>query len=302
MQFDSRQLAALSAILRLGSFEAAAGALGVTQSAISQRVKALEEQVGSVLVLRESPCRGTEAGTRLAAHADAVAAMEAQVTSDLGRADANQGPMRLRLAVNADSLATWFPAALEGHDGMIFDLVVDDESHSANWLRRGEVMAAVTDHARAVQGCDVTALGALRYVATASPDFIARWFPKGITAAALAAAPMLQFNEKDDLQANWMAAHFGRGIAPPVHRVPSSTAFVEAAQRDIGWGMTPLTLVWRQIRRGQLVALKEDAPLDAPLYWQVSRMLAPVLAPLSEAVCARAGEVLEPPAEAAQGA
>ena len=293
MQFDSRQLAALSAILRLGSFEAAAGALGVTQSAISQRLKALEEQVGSVLVLRESPCRGTEAGNRLAAHAEAVALMEAQVTTDLGKAETGEGPVRVRIAVNADSLATWFVAALDGIEGMTFDLVVDDESHSADWLRRGEVMAAVTDHARPVQGCDVHELGSLRYVATASPGFVEHWFGDGINAKTLAQAPMLQFSEKDDLQAVWLAEHFGKGITPPSHGMPSTHAFVDAAHHGIGWGMNPLTLVWRSLRRGHLVHLKEDAPLDAPLYWQVSRMLAPVLTPVTEAVIAQAKDVLQ---------
>ncbi|MEZ5716845.1 MAG: LysR family transcriptional regulator ArgP [Paracoccaceae bacterium] len=298
MQFDSRQLAALSAILRLGSFEAAAGALGVTQSAISQRVKALEEQVGSVLILRESPCRGTEAGNRLAAHAEAVALMEAQVSTDLGRAESTAGPVRLRIAVNADSLATWFPAAMEGHEGCLFDVVLDDESHSAAWLRRGEVMAAVTDHARPVQGCDVYPLGSLRYSAAATPEFVARWFPEGVTPAALARAPMLQFNEKDDLQARWMAAQFGRAVSPPVHLLPSSAAFAEAALRGVGWGMNPVAMVWRGLKRGHLVPLVEEAPLDVPLYWQVSRMLAPALERLTEAVRAKAAGVLLAPEDA----
>jgi len=294
MEYDSRQLAALAAILRLGSFEAAAGALGVTQSAISQRLKALEEQMGSVLVLRESPCRGTDAGNRLAAHAEAVALMEAQVSRDLGKAEPGDGPVRVRIAVNADSLSTWFLAALEGLEGLSFDLVVDDESHSANWLRRGEVMAAVTDHARPVQGCDVHELGNLRYAATASPEFMESWFADGVTAESLSRAPMLQFNEKDDLQAGWLAAHFGPGITPPTHGMPSSQAFVEAARRGIGWGMNPMPLVWRQLRRGHLLALKEDAPLDVPLFWQVSRMLAPVLTPLTASVREKAKGTLLP--------
>lgn len=293
MQFDSRQLAALSAILRLGSFEAAAGALGVTQSAISQRLKALEEQVGAVLVLRESPCRGTEAGERLAAHAAAVALLETGVSRDLGRSEqSGDAPVAVRIALNADSLATWFLAALEGLEGLSFDLVIDDQAHSADWLRRGEVMAAVCDHPRPVQGCDVHPLGRLRYAATASPAFIKRWFPDGVTREALARAPMLQFNEKDDLQARWMAEHFGEGMAPPTHRIGSARAFVEASARGIGWGLNPTELIWRQLRRGTLVPLIADTPLEVPLYWQVSRMLAPVLAPLSAQVMARAGEKL----------
>lgn len=292
MQFDSRQLAALAAILRLGSFEAAAQALGVTQSAISQRLKALEEQAGTVLVLRESPCRATEAGARLAAHAEAVRLLEEDVSRELGRADAGEGPPVVRIAVNADSLATWFLGALETVDGLLFDLVVDDQAHSADWLRRGEVMAAVTDHARPVQGCDVIALGQLRYVATASHLFMARWFADGVTAEAISQAPMLRYNEKDALQAGWLNATFGPGITPPAHRLPSTQGFVEAARRGIGWGMNPLPLVDLPLKRGRLVVLKEDAPWDVPLFWQVSRRLAPVLEPLTRAVTARAREML----------
>jgi LysR family transcriptional regulator (chromosome initiation inhibitor) len=297
MQFDSRHLSALSAILRLGSFESAAGALGITQSAVSQRLKALEEQVGTVLVLRESPCRGTDAGRRLAAHAEAVALLETQTSHDLGRDDsAGAGPARLRIAVNADSLATWFLGALDGLNDRLFDLVVDDESHSADWLRRGEVLAAVTDHAQPIQGCDVHPLGSLHYIATASPGFMKRWFADGVSAETLGRAPMLQFDEKDGLQAEWLATHFGAGITPPSHGMPSSQAFVEAARRGIGWGLNPEPLVHRLVRRGILVPLCEDAAtFDKPLFWQVSRMMGPVMAPVTQAVKARAGEMLRRP-------
>lgn len=293
MQFDRGQLAALAAILRLGSFEAAAGSLGITQSAVSQRLKALEEQLGTVLVLRESPARGTEAGRRLAAHAEAVGLMEAQAARDLGATGDDAAPARLRIAVNADSLSTWFLSALEAVDGVRFDIVIDDQAHSDRWLRRGEVVAAVTDRASPVQGCDVVPLGALRYVATASPEFKARWFAQGVTPEALARAPMLRFDHKDDLQAAWIAAHVGADIPDPAsHSLPSSQGFVEAARRGIGWGMNPLPLVARMLRRGRLVPLKENATLDTPLYWQSSRMLAPVLAPLTAAVKRSAKEVL----------
>ena len=296
MQFDSRQLAALSAILRLGSFESAAGALGITQSAVSQRLKALEEQVGTVLVLRESPCRGTDAGRRLAAHAETVALLEAQTGAELGLGDgAGLSSARLRIAVNADSLATWLLGGLSKVEGVLYDLVVDDESHSGEWLRRGEVLAAVSEQSRPVQGCDVHPLGRLRYIATASPEFVERWFPDGVSAKALARAPMLQFDAKDGLQAEWLAAHFGTRITPPSHGMPSTQAFVEAARRGMGWGLNPEPMVRRMIRRGVLVALGDDdaATLDKPLYWQVSRMMAPVMAPVTEAIKKRALSALQ---------
>lgn len=291
MQFDPNQLAALAAVLRLGSFEAAAHALSVTPSAISQRIKALEDRVGSSLVQRGTPCLGTDAGIRIAKHAEDVALLEAAVSKDL-RLDRAAGATRLRVAINADSLATWFIAAMAACEGVEFDLVLDDQDHSADWLRRGEVSATVTAHSKPVTGCDAYALGTLRYIATASPGFIARWFAEGVTAQSAARAPCLVFNAKDRLQSSWLEQHVAQRLAPPVHFLPSSQAFIDAALAGVGWGMNPDQLVAGHLGSGTLCPLKEDAALFVPLTWQVSRVMAPALADVTKAVLASARETL----------
>ncbi|PIE13917.1 MAG: ArgP/LysG family DNA-binding transcriptional regulator [Rhodobacterales bacterium] len=285
MHFDPRQLNTLAAILHHGSFESAARVLGLTQSAVSQRLKALEEQTGSILVLRETPCRGTRAGRRLAAHAENVRLLEQQVQADLGGdPGGDAGFARLRIAVNADSLDSWFLPALAQIEGVVFELVVDDQDHSVGWLRRGEVVAAVTSHAAPVQGCDSLALGALSYEATASPDFIARWFATGVTVDTIARAPMLRFDAKDTLQASWMRAHLGRAVDAPSHQLPSTRGFVTAAQLGLGWGMNPAPLVAGDIEAGRLVPLLPDSTYHTPLFWQSSRMLAQALRPITRAL------------------
>ena len=293
MQFDSPQLAALAAVLRRGSFEAAAGDLGVTPSAVSQRIKALEERVGAVLVNRASPCTGTPAGNRLAKHAEDVGLLEAQLSRDLAL-DPAPRPARLRLAVNADSLATWFVGAMAMVPEMLFDLVLDDEEHSADWLRQGAVSAAVCALGEPVTGCDADPLGALRYVATASPAFMARWFPNGVTTEALSRAPCLTFNAKDRLQPRWIERVSGARLAPPTHFLPSSTAFVAAAEAGLGWGMNPLPLVAEGLRAGRLVPLLEGRTMDVPLTWQRSRAMTGALEPVTRAVRAAARDVLVP--------
>lgn len=274
--FDYAALEALCAVLSAGSFEGAARALGLTPPAVSIRIKQLEERVGAVLVIRGQPCRGTEEGLRLARHAQAVALMEAELAP-------RASPPVLRIAVNADSLATWVIGALAEVEGRLFDLVIDDQDHSAEWLRRGEVVAAVTGSGEPVTGCDVVSLGHLRYLATASPAFATRHFLQGPTAEAFARAPALMFNEKDRLQHDWVAALTGARVALPCHRIGSSTAFVEAAERGLGWGMNPDRLVNRAITAGRLVTLA-PAPLEVPLYWQSQRRLRNALAPLTRAI------------------
>ena len=288
--FTDPLLATLTAIHRRGSFDLAAAFLGVTPSAISQRLKSLEERLGCVLIRRGQPCTATPPGLRLIRHHDEVALLQSQLTQDLPQLQT--GPATLRIAVNADSLATWVIPALAATDGMLFDLVIDDQDHSQDWLKRGEVAAAITSHPGPLQGCDTLSLGALRYHATASPAYMARWLPDGATKAALALAPALTFSDKDRLQGDWLSAHVGDGISFPTHRLASSQGFVDAAVAGLGWGMNPDLLIGPHLTAGTLKALIPDTPLDVRLYWQFSRLTAPALAPLTSAMCRAAAHSL----------
>jgi LysR family transcriptional regulator, chromosome initiation inhibitor len=279
---DPAQLAALAAVHRRGSFDLAATELHVTPSAISQRIKALEEATGTLLIRRGTPCQATDTGLRLIRHHDEVALLERTLAADLpGLAP---GPTTLRIAVNADSLATWVIPALAATDGFLFDLVIDDQDVSQDWLRRGEVVAAITSHPGPLQGCDTLPLGALRYRATASPAFLQRWFAQGVTPEALAQAPTVTFSDKDQLQSRWVAARGLTRAALPTHRIASSQAFVDACLLGLAWGMNPEPLVTRHLATGTLLDLSPDTPLDVPLFWQFTRLAAPALRPLTEAI------------------
>lgn len=279
---DPAQLAALASVHRRGSFDLAAGDLHVTPSAISQRIKALEEATGTLLIRRGQPCSATETGLRLIRHHDEVALLERTLAGDLpGLAP---GPATLRIAVNADSLATWVIPALAATSGFLFDLVIDDQDVSQDWLRRGDVVAAITAHPGPLQGCDTIPLGALRYRATASPAYAARWFPQGVTATALSSAPALTFSDKDRLQLRWAAARGLDRPALPTHRMASSQAFVDACRLGLAWGMNPEPLVATDLGSGALVELVPDTPLDVALHWQFTRLAAPALQPLTEAI------------------
>lgn len=278
---DRLQILTLDHVLSTGSFEGAAAILNITPSAVSQRIKALEEHVGAVLVLRGQPCVGTPAGNRLARHAKDVGLLEATLAKDLNLSKIP--PAKIRIAMNADSLSTWVVPALACVDRVLYDIILDDQDHSAEWLRRGEVSAAITAHGRPIQGCDSMPLGHLRYYATASPGFVARWFPQGVTPKALSKAPALTFNQKDQLQRDWILATTGATLSPPTHFLPSSTAFVEASLQGIGWGLNPEPLVRDHLKQGCLLALS-DQPFDIALFWQSSRLTAQALSTLQHAI------------------
>ena len=302
---DYPALAALAAVLAEGGFDRAAARLGVTPSAVSQRIRALEERLGAVLVVRGHPPVATEAGARLRAHFEQVSLLEAEVARGLPAAPlrgAGAAPPVLRVAVNADSLASWFPAAaaaFAAETGATLDLVLDDEGFTADRLRSGEVLAAVTADPAQVPGCRRAPLGALRYAAVASPAFLRRHLPGGASPEALAAAPMLRFDRRDHLQARWAAATFGapwRGDpAQPVHWVPTTQGFVDMALAGAGWAMNPRALVGAHLARGALVELVPGAALDVPLYWQNVRLGAALLDALTRRVRAAARRALVPP-------
>ncbi|MBX3644729.1 MAG: LysR family transcriptional regulator ArgP [Rubrivivax sp.] len=293
---DYAALSALAAVIREGSFERAARALHVTPSAVSQRVRLLEERVGCALVVRDQPCRPTPTGRRLCQHVDRVRLLEQDLHGTLP-ALAPKGVARVTLpvAVNADSLATWFAPAIADFAAaapVLVDLAVDDQDHTAEWLRSGAVLAAVTATARPAAGCNSRPLGAMRYVAAASPAFVARHFAGGVGAGSLASAPSLVFNTKDALQARWVRRLCHRHVELPRHSLPSPQAFVTAARAGMGWGLHPQALIAPWLADGSLVELVPGTPLDVPLHWQHARAASSLLDGLSRAVQAAARTAL----------
>ena len=293
---DYASLSALAVVVREGSFERAARALHVTPSAISQRIRLLEERVGCALVVRGQPCHATDMGRRLCQHVDRVHLLE-QELKDALPALAPDGPVRVRLpiAVNADSLATWFSpavAAFAADAPVLMDVAVDDQDHTSEWLRSGAVLAAVTGNARPATGCNSKPLGAMRYLAAASPAFVARYFSDGVGAGSLARAPSLVFNTKDELQTRWAHRLCHRHVELPRHTLPSSQAFVTAALAGMGWGLHPQALIAAHLEEGSLVTLLPDAPLDVTLYWQQARAASALLDGLNRQILSAAQAAL----------
>lgn len=283
---QSDHLRALLAIVDTGTFEAAARALHVTPSAVSQRIKALESQVGRPVVQRTVPCTATAAGAVLVRMARQLAVLEADALAELH--PAGGGPGELSLAVNADSLATWFVpvlAEIAGWGDAIVHLHVEDQDHSADLLRAGEVIGAVTSDPVAAAGCAVHALGTMRYQPMATPALRdAHRRGGGIDWARM---PFVRFNAKDDLQHAFLA---GRGFvdgSPPVHVVPSSQGFLAAVAAGLGWGMVPVTQLG-DVPAGTLVPLPGGGPVDVPLHWQAWRLRSPRIDRLTAAVSAAA--------------
>ncbi len=270
--FDPAALECLAALADAGSFERAAQQLAITQSAVSQRLRALETSLGRLLVVRSRPLRLTEPGKVLLRYARQMQAMRADIAREMG---ATLGQVeRLPIAVNADSLATWVLPALDAvvhvglQQGFGLELIVDDQDFTHESLREGTVLGCVSTVAEPLRGCSVTPLGCMRYVAVASPAFIHQAMPQGLHRGNFAKLPWLVFNRKDDNHAVWVGQAFGLSGPRLVERhVPSTEAHARAAA--LGWGIAvmPEQLAAPALAAGTLQALHPEVFVDVLLHW-----------------------------------
>ncbi|WP_436735904.1 LysR family transcriptional regulator ArgP [Streptomyces sp. BBFR102] len=295
----SEQVRTLLAVVDEGTFDAAAGALHVTPSAVSQRIKALEQRTGRVLLMRTKPARPTESGQAVVRYARQLAALEREVRADLGTAD-DGSPARLPIAVNADSLATWFlPALIRVPQELpvCFELHREDEAHTATLLREGRVMAAVTSSTEPVAGCTVRPLGLARYLPSAQPEFAARRLASGPLEESLPEAPVVVFDRRDELQDAFVRELTGgaRGASGVRHYVPTPEGFCDAVAAGLGWGLVPEQQALPRYRSGALVRFAPERRLDVPLHWQQWKLDVPALALVAEAVAEAAAVALHRP-------
>ena len=276
------QLAALAAVIEFGSFDAAAERLRITPSAVSQRIKTLETRVGQVLVVREKPCRATAAGIPLLRLAGQTAMLESEaLTETAGGEGADR--TRIAIAVNADSMSTWFTTVFEELPNVLFDVRIEDQDHSARLLREGAVMGAVTTERRPVPGCRAQPLGVMRYLPVAAPAYVERYFADGFAANAAAAAPSLSWNRDDALQDMLVRRAFRRVVSRPVHYVPTAEGFGAAVRAGLGWGMYPEQLAAAALADGSFCRIS-DVHLDVPLYWQCWKLDSPMVKTITAAV------------------
>src|SRR5690554_937504 len=294
--FDYKLLEALVAVVDQGGFERAARHLGLTQSAVSQRIKLLEARLGQPVLVRSPRLAPTPLGRKLLNHAQQVRLLESDLLGEVPALSSER--QRLRLAINADSLATWWPEAIGRfceHYSVLFDLVVEDQEVALKRMRDGDVAGCICDSPNPVQGARSYPLGSMRYRALASPDFIARYFANGVTPQALQQAPAIVFGPDDRLQHRYLAKH---GVKPPFphHLCPSSEGFVGLTLAGLGYGMVPERQAERelsegrlqeieagpQLANGSLVDLSPGYVVDVPLYWHHWRQGGKVLNALTD--------------------
>ncbi|MGV9709415.1 LysR family transcriptional regulator ArgP [Gordonia sp. NPDC003424] len=303
MDISQEGLQTLTAVLREGTFDAAAAALHITPSAVSQRIKALESSVGRVVLRRTKPVTATPDGEVLVRMAKQWDLLLDEARTELlggGHGDdesRNESRIHLPIAANADSLATWFlPVIAQMHHAhpVAIEVLRDDESQNAQFLRSGEVLGAITSDPLSIRGCTVQTLGSMRYLPVATPEFADRWLPDGPTTEALSRAPMVLFDRNDYIQRDVLTTLAAQPVSPPITYIPASTEFYRAVELGIGWGAVPEVQIAESLTSGRVVRIV-DHHVDVPLYWQYWKLSSPILDALTELTLAAATRHLVKP-------
>jgi LysR family transcriptional regulator (chromosome initiation inhibitor) len=298
--FDPDALECLAAIVEEGGFERAAQRLSITQSAVSQRLRALEAQVGTVLIVRSRPLKPTSAGQLLLKHTKQMRLLRADLERDLKElAPSSTGGAReeerISIAINADSIATWALAALndQARQGLPMEIIADDQDFTQEWLREGQVLGCVTTLKQALRGCKVVPLGAMEYVAVAQTQYAQEHFPKGLGPHNFREVPFIAFNRKDDMQSEFVGKAFGlKRVTLNQLFVPSSEGQVRAVLAGWGASVVPELLARGLLEQGLLVNIAPSYALPIQLYWHCWNLESEVLDALTAALTQAAAAAL----------
>ncbi len=265
---DYRLLEAFASVISEKGFEKAAEKLCLTQSAVSQRVKQLEEIIGKILIRRSNPPEVTGEGEKLFRHFRQVDFLEKEyLLNERG----GRNFIKFPVGINADSLGTWFIPSVEEFvkkGGITLEIMTADQTETDLLLKSGEVLGCISSSSRPIQGCRKDFLGIMRYIAVSSPGFMEKHFCNGITAEVLEKTPAVFFNRSDNLVKQFfneiITADFKR---LPVNYIPSYETFIKAIIMELGYGIVPEIQAREYINDKSLVNIFPDHYINLELFW-----------------------------------
>ncbi len=267
---DYKNIEAFAMVILEGGFEKAANKLHLTQSAISQRVRLLEDTYGHVLLKRSTPPEATKAGLPLLAHYRQVKQLEEDFLLSAKRTTGSQFAS-ISIGVNADTLATWFMSSIEEllrDNNIVLDIHVDDQERTHELMKDGKVWGCLTTRKRALQGCTSEFLGTVRYGIFATEEFQKKWFGNGLTLASLERAPMARYNRKDDLNSRMFSLLLNKQPKEPAtFFIPSTEIYGLFVTKGFCYGIIPDQQSKPLENEGKIINLSPQHSVDVDLYW-----------------------------------
>lgn len=265
---DYRGIEALYTVQELQSFESAAKKLHITQSAVSQRIKTLENHYGEPVLIRTLPYKPTKLGEYLIGHFKHICLLEESLNQQLAHTTANP---HISIALNRDSLEIWFLDVIEHTDifkDISLEIIADDQELTLEYFRKGLASACLSTSEKAIIGGKAIFVGNMEYILAASPKFIKKYFSDKNQKRCLLSAPAIKFDKNDIMHERYLEKFFGlNGNDVQFHIVPSVRGFKKFALLGYGYGLIPKLDIQAELKSNKLQQLFEDKTLKIPLYW-----------------------------------
>jgi LysR family transcriptional regulator (chromosome initiation inhibitor) len=294
---DYKLLEALAIVVQEGGFDKAAQRLNLTQSAVSQRIKQLEEQTGQVVIARTTPPRATKTGQQMVKHYLQIKQLEDDLFGSIIPSD-NKDFVCLAIGTNRDCLATWLQQAVQDFlkkRKVVLEFRAADQEQTHQLMKDGDVMGCISVKSQAMQGCKIEYLGKMEYWLVATPEFMAQWLPNGITESSILAAPLILFDRKDE-----MHYQFFKQILEyiptqlPVHYVPSTRTYTSFIANGLAYGLLPEQECRPLLASNQLINLYPENPVYVELYWHFWNLKSKLLEEFSKHLVLKAKKLLIP--------
>lgn len=268
------QLEALLWIQRLGGFRAAARRLGVTQPALSQRIRELERAVGRpVLDRRRDGPRPTAAGRELLMFAERMAAISDEMQQAVGASAPVSGTLRFGVA---DTFATTcLPQLLvaigERYPALRVDVSVDYSAALDAGLQRGDLDLAVLTAPRITEAVIAEPLVELALRWVAPPALLAG--RRLLRPVDLVDVPIITNPSPSHLFTSVRAWFATAGVAPRrLNTCNSLTIMARLAAGGAAISLMPPAIVRDELARGTLRLLRTRPALPShPLMTAIRR-------------------------------
>ncbi|KMV28530.1 hypothetical protein AB733_23245 [Photobacterium swingsii] len=284
---DHREMETLIAIVDGQSFDSAARHLNISPGAVSQRIKSLENRVGSSVLIRSTPPKTTAAGEQVLSYARRMFLLQNEMSLAL-KNHLYSGELSLSIAVNHDSLSCWFidvVSCFSDHPHLSFDIHTSNTVTTQALLKTGDVIAAITSNGNQIAGCKTRYLGRLEYIPVCSQSFYQSHFCAGIDKQALMTAPIAIFDREDDLAERFVAGYGVNVEQVKTHYIPSSHVLLDTVKKGIGWTMIPKLLIDDQLLKSELVVM-DNQSLFVELYWNTWEQVSEVISQVEKQVIA----------------
>lgn len=266
---DYPAIAALVAVIETQGFQSAADKLFITQSAVSQRIKSLENYYGEPVLIRSLPYQPTKLGLMLLGHYKRITILEDSLQENI--TTQNYIPT-ISIAISRDSLETWFVPVIKEIKtlpSIKLEIIADDQELTLSYLQRGLVSACASTIHKQLSGCKAKFMGYFNYVLVSSPEFKKKYFPKNKSIEDnLLKAPTVIFDNKDKLHEEYLKYYFNfKDLNIEYHVIPSVKGFRLFVESGYACALIPELDILTELTQKKVVKIFPDKPWKMPMYW-----------------------------------